>query len=415
MNRDPVLFRLDTTTPGGWERLSRCMIFAAALQRRRRPTYFLSQLDPRSLGIAIKRAGSDWLDADNVAGTSEDAAEMLQEIRRLKPAAVIVDAPGVSQAYLTEIGATGSVVISFDTMANITFPSQLVINPLLAPCRESYEFCAGTQLLLGQRYALVRPEIRRVRPLRSQEPPAPYSALLAIGEDNPHEKMSELIRLLLNVSKLERVDVAARPEYPGLEALQQLAATCPDRLKVVSEPAEIVSRLSRCHFAVTSGGALALELACVGIPQLTIVTLESNWPTAQRLEEEGAATCLGWHANVTPQTIRQAVQTLLGDPLERQAMSRCGRQLIDGRGPDRLVTALELMLHPSRLNVQSCVMMIHAAGATSRPRGASSWTRKKSARFSRKSAPSWNCRGRILFAAMPITMPPAPSLSSKPI
>jgi hypothetical protein len=29
-------------------------------------------------------------------------------------------------------------------------------------------------------------------------------------------------------------------------------------------------------------------------------------------------------------------------------MSRCGRKLIDGRGADRLVTALEVLLHPSR-------------------------------------------------------------------
>jgi hypothetical protein len=29
-------------------------------------------------------------------------------------------------------------------------------------------------------------------------------------------------------------------------------------------------------------------------------------------------------------------------------MSRCGRQLIDGRGLDRMVTALEVLLHPSR-------------------------------------------------------------------
>jgi hypothetical protein len=43
------------------------------------------------------------------------------------------------------------------------------------------------------------------------------------------------------------------------------------------------------------------------------------------------------------------VQNLLTDPLERQAMARCGRNLIDGRGPDRLVTALEVMLHPTRL------------------------------------------------------------------
>ena len=47
-------------------------------------------------------------------------------------------------------------------------------------------------------------------------------------------------------------------------------------------------------------------------------------------------------------TIRLAVQNLVQDPNERQAMSRCRRLLIDGRGPDRLVTALEVLLHPSR-------------------------------------------------------------------
>jgi spore coat polysaccharide biosynthesis predicted glycosyltransferase SpsG len=348
MNRDPILFRLDTTTPGGFERLSRCMIYAAALQRRRRPTYFLSQLEPRSLGLALKRAGSDWLDADAVAGTDEDVGEVVQEIRRLHPAAIVIDAPGVSQAYLAEVAATGILVVSFDHQAAITFPSQLVVNPVLAPGREAYEFSSGTQLLLGSRYTLVRPEIRRIRPIRSQEPPPPFSALIAIGDDYPPEKMTDLARHLLNTPKLERVDIAVRPEYLGLPVLQEAAAALPDRLKVVTETSEIVARLTRCHFAVTSGGGYALELACIGMPQLLIVQAEANWPNAQRLEEEGAATCLGWHDNVSAGTIRQAVMNLLGDPMERQAMARCGRQLIDARGPDRLVTALEVMLHPSR-------------------------------------------------------------------
>ena len=33
--------------------------------------------------------------------------------------------------------------------------------------------------------------------------------------------------------------------------------------------------------------------------------------------------------------------------LERVGMSRCARYLIDGRGPDRMVNALEVMLHPA--------------------------------------------------------------------
>ena len=118
--------------------------------------------------------------------------------------------------------------------------------------------------------------------------------------------------------------------------------------EVASEPAEVTSKLARCHFAIAGGGSWSLEMACIGVPQLLIVQSEACWPSAQRLEEEGAATCLGWHESVSVQTIRMAIQNLLGDPLERQAMSRCGRQLIDGRGPDRLVTALEVLLHPSR-------------------------------------------------------------------
>ena len=335
MNRAPVLFRVDASPRLGWEHLARCLTFAAALQRRRRPAYFLSQLEPGSLGLAVKRAGNEWLDADAPAGTPEDLAEMMQEVRRLRPAAVIVDAPEVPEGYLAELRNTGTLVVALDSHAGIRFPAGLVINPLLAPGRESYEIERGAQLLLGPRYALVRPEIRRVRPIRSQEPAQPYRALVALGDDDPNAQAGELAKLLLNCPNVGRVDIAVRPYHPRLEALRELAASCPDRLEVVCETAEVPLRVARAHFALTAGNSWSLELACVGVPQLVVVQSEAHWPTAQRLEEEGAATCLGWHANVSAQTLRQA-------------MARCGRKLIDGRGPDRLVTALEVLLHPSR-------------------------------------------------------------------
>jgi spore coat polysaccharide biosynthesis predicted glycosyltransferase SpsG len=347
MNRDPILFRVDGTARTGWDNLSRCLVLAAALQRRRRPTYFLSRLEPASLALPIKRAGNDWLEADSPAGSADDLPEMIQEVRRLRPAAVIVDSPEANEEYLAALTRAGTMVVSLDNHAGVHFPSRLVINPLLGPGREGYAFERGTQLLLGPRYAMIRSEIRRVRPLRAQEPPQPFRALVALGDD-PNNQSGDLAKLLLNCPRVNRVDVAVRPQHPDLAALQALAASCPERLEIATEPAEVTARLVRCHFAVSAGNAWSLELACVGVPQLSIVQCEAHWPTAQRLEEEGAAVCLGWHANVSAQTIRQAVQDLLTDALERQAMARCGRQLIDGRGPDRLVTALEVLLHPSR-------------------------------------------------------------------
>jgi spore coat polysaccharide biosynthesis predicted glycosyltransferase SpsG len=349
MNRDPILFRVDGTPQFGWERLNRCLTLAAALQRRRRPTYFLSQLDPGFLGLNIKRAGNDWLEADVPAGSQEDLDETIQEIRRLNPAAVVVDALDVSKEYLTELGATGVMVVSIDHQATTCFPSQLVINPMLGPGRDTYEFMAGTQLLLGERYALVRSEIRRIRPIRAQEPPGPFRVLVALGDHDPHHQTAEISRIVMNIAKVDRVDMVSREQNPDLSVLQQLATSNPDRIELATEGPDVASRIARCHVAITSGSTLSLELACVGVPQLLVVQSDLHWPTAQRLEEEGAATCLGRREAVSPGALRQAVQNLLMDPLERQAMARCGRKLIDGRGPDRLVTALEVMLHPSRL------------------------------------------------------------------
>ena len=348
MTRAPILFRVDGTRRQGWESLWRCLTYAAALQRRRRPTYFLSQVDPPELAQHIKRVGNDWIAAAAEAGTAADIDKTVQEIRRLSPAAVIVDAPEVTEQYLEAVRATGTLLVSVDHLAQVSFPSQLLVNPLLGPGKESYEFAAGAQLLLGTRYALVRPEIRRVRPLRSQEPAQPFRVLVALGDDDPNGQAGELAKLLLNCPRVGRVDIAIRPQHPDRVALQTLAETCPERLEIAVEPSEVTARIVRSHFAVTAGNGWSLELACVGVPQLLIVQNEAHWPTAQRLEEEGAAICLGWHETVSAQTIRQAVQSILADPLERQAMSRCGRQLIDGRGPDRLVTALEVMLHPAR-------------------------------------------------------------------
>jgi spore coat polysaccharide biosynthesis predicted glycosyltransferase SpsG len=353
MNRSPVFLRVDGTGQSGYERLARCMTIAAALQRRRRPVYFLADLEPASLAMTLKRGGNDWIAMHNPVGAPADLAQVQKEMNRLHPAAILVDSPLATKSYLQELVAAGPMVISVDHQAAIRLPSHIVVNPLLGPSRDSYEYGPAAQLLMGSRYALVRPEIRRHRPTRSQEPaPLPvaegkgvsFRALVALGEDDPQMKTLELAKLLLGAPKIGRVDVIVRKEHPRLEAIQAAAAANPDRLEVALEPAEVTARLVRCHFAITGGSGWSNELACIGVPQLVLVQNEIHWPNAQKLEDEGCASVVGWHENTSASTIRNAVQNLLADPLERQSMARCGRKRFDGRGPDRLVNAIEIVL-----------------------------------------------------------------------
>jgi hypothetical protein len=40
---------------------------------------------------------------------------------------------------------------------------------------------------------------------------------------------------------------------------------------------------------------------------------------------------------------------MLEDSMERKGMTRCARNMFDGRGPDRIVNGMEIILHsPSR-------------------------------------------------------------------
>ena len=68
--------------------------------------------------------------------------------------------------------------------------------------------------------------------------------------------------------------------------------------------------MSRCHFAVSGGDALSLELACVGVPQLMTNIAERHRINARTLDEEGVATDLGPASQFDPEAFRQAVEIL---------------------------------------------------------------------------------------------------------
>ena len=52
--------------------------------------------------------------------------------------------------------------------------------------------------------------------------------------------------------------------------------------------------------------------------------------------------------------LTEAVDLLHDDAMERKSMTRCARNTFDGRGPDRFVNGLEIMLHgPARQRAAS--------------------------------------------------------------
>lgn len=348
VKRGPILFRCDATTIGGYERFYQCMSLAAAMQRRRRGTYFLSYLDPLGLATTIHRANNDWIAAEQPVGGSDDLAATQAEIRRLNASAVVVASTEANAEYLAGLNETGTRVIVIDSEPTLKYPSKLVVNPFLAPGAKPYRVEHGTQLLLGQRFALVRGVFRRQRTIRATEQPGPYRALVAFGDDDTGDQTLVRTRQLLGMDGVDKVSVVVRTHHERYEEIKEFAAESKGRVEVLTEVKELMTRLVRSHFALTSGDTWALELCCVGLPQLILPTESRHLLNAKRMDDEGVGTFLGAAADVSDSALAEAVGLVLTDPIERMGMTRCGRRLIDGRGGDRIVNGLEIVLHTQR-------------------------------------------------------------------
>ena len=345
VKRGPILFRCDGTPDQGWESFYHCLSFAAALQRRRRGTHFFSYLEPLSLAQVIHRGNNDWAASENLLGSPGDLEATIRQARRLHATAVVVAGNNVSPDYLTALRKTGITVLAIDTDAAIKHPGHLVVNPYLSPSLKAYKYEPGTQLLLGRRFALVRGVFRRQRTIRATEQPGPFRALVAFGDDDFGNQTLARTEQLLEMPKVDKVSILCRTHHPHYGELEDFVDANKGRVEIVTETKEMMTRLVRGHFALTSGEACALELCCVGIPQLTLPTKPAHMLNAKRMDDEGAATFLGAASDVSFDQLHEAVNIVLDDPMERLGMSRCARNLIDGRGGDRIVNGLEIILH----------------------------------------------------------------------
>jgi spore coat polysaccharide biosynthesis predicted glycosyltransferase SpsG len=360
MTRGPILFRCDGTPETGFESFYQCLAFAAALQRRRRGTHFLSYLDPLSLAPVIHRGNNDWNPAESLMGGPGDLDQLVRETRRLGAAAVVLAGNRVTPDYVERLNDLGVCTVVFHAGgASSPMPAKLLVNPMLAPSRRSIRPLVGTQLLHGAKFSLVRGIFRRQRTIRATEQPGPFRALVAMGDDDAADQTWQRLHELLDTPKVDKVSVAIRPHHERYDELRELAASSKGRVDLALEPKELMTRLVRAHFAVTTGDAWSLELACVGIPQLVLPTAPHHMANAKQLDAEGVATLVGPASSTTAEQLREAVAIVLDDPMERLGMTRCARNLVDGRGGDRIVNGLEILLHtPPR--VQPGVLRIAA-------------------------------------------------------
>lgn len=192
--------------------------------------------------------------------------------------------------------------------------------------------------LTGARYAPVRESFRRARAHRKGrvEEMAPVTHILvAFGGSDPANRTGLALNAIAQAAADIRTTVIIGQGAPHLESLRQQITALPNvTLRVDPDP--MADAMAEGDLVIGGAGTSAWERCCLGLPSLVVVAADNQREWAQRLAALGVARV----AEPTVAALATALTDLLADPAARAQMAQAGRELIDGRGVDRLFLAL---------------------------------------------------------------------------
>lgn len=229
-----------------------------------------------------------------------------------------------------------------DTATRPRIPGDFVLNPNVYAAPADYAGMTGARLLVGPRYAPLRPEFMRALPARAAAPVAGRLLLLLGGADPAGASA-----LALEAARIARgrepgisaVRLVVGAANPALGRLRAEAARSPG-FEVLYDVQDMVTLMDWADLAISASGSTVLELASRGTPMLLGALIPEELPPARRLAELGAAQALGAFADLGAGALAAAILDLARDPARRDAMTSAGRGLVDGRGADRILAAV---------------------------------------------------------------------------
>ncbi|MDY0169311.1 MAG: hypothetical protein RBS80_22395, partial [Thermoguttaceae bacterium] len=206
----PLLLRADADSQVGVGHLVRLMALGSAWRARGGRVLFLGGIASPAIQEQIRETGAEFVPVGRRHPHPDDLAIAFRCIAQMRAEAgpsgtvwTAIDGRHFDADYQTAIRAFGSRLLVIDDLAEAEhYDADLVLNPRPEFDERQYSGCVGpdTTLLLGTRYALLRPKFTRYRPLRTAVPEVARRVLIAFGGPDPLDLSSKTLSAIERVS-----------------------------------------------------------------------------------------------------------------------------------------------------------------------------------------------------------------------
>lgn len=344
MTGELLLIRADAGPEVGSGHVMRCLALAQAWHGEGGAAVFLTSEAAPHLLTRIRQEGFDVRHPRDADGGPQDARETVDAARALGAAWVVVDGYHFDYSFQARLRAAGCRVLVLDDHRYAErFSADVLLNQNVFATPELYpEAHAGTRVITGSRYAMIRREFLTRGEWERTVPARARRLLVTLGGGGSEDAIRLAIRGVGGVADagLETVVLTAG-DADALAALQRDADATGASIRIRGISDEMPRWLRWADLAVTAAGSTCWEMAFLGLPSLTLVLAENQRQNAERLDEMGICENLGWESLLGAKRIAVAVRRLIDDASARGEMSRRGRELVDGQGAVRVVRTLQ--------------------------------------------------------------------------
>ncbi|MBN3861299.1 UDP-2,4-diacetamido-2,4,6-trideoxy-beta-L-altropyranose hydrolase [Pseudomonas frederiksbergensis] len=346
-----VLIRADASPTIGSGHIARCLTLARVLRKQGSHVAFACRLLPGHRLDSLRAEGFETF-ALPERYRDEDPQQAIEsmlpwqaEIAALGQALeshpafdwIIVDHYGLDHHWQTAARRWAPRIAAVDDLATRQYSVDLLLNQNLSGTPEAYIslLTPDCQTLLGPRFALLRDEF--CCPAIEIKPRA-RRVLVNFGGFDAAMQTHHAMLALADFHELE-IDFVAGADNPAWEQMQGLVDYRPN-WRLHSFVSDFYRLMTEVDLFIGAGGGTSWERAALGLPTICIAVSNNQQANGEVMATSGAHVFLGNREQVSVEQLRQAIGFVVGNQGVRQNLAERSRQLVDGRGAQRVAAAL---------------------------------------------------------------------------
>jgi UDP-2,4-diacetamido-2,4,6-trideoxy-beta-L-altropyranose hydrolase len=283
---------------------------------------------------------ASWLGAEWV----KDAHETELVLNKSPVDWIIIDHYAIDILWEQKLRLMCRRILVIDDLANRSHDCDLLLDQNIGrnPADYTSLIPKGCKLVVGPKYALIRPDFLKFRDysLNRRETPQQFQLLIMMGGVDK-DNMTGLILDNLSVETLPlsfKIKIVMGIHSPWINQVRKKSLHLPWPTEVLINIIDMAKLMAESDFAIGAAGTSILERCCLGLPTLTVIQAENQREGAVALKELNACLLIE-DVNKIGKYLNKKIADLLNIKKIKH-IQQSSANLCDGRGSERLMNML---------------------------------------------------------------------------